>query len=114
MRIASRFLSICIIALVLGTQWAAHQHRIEHRSGLSGTALEQVNARGATAEQWGHEALSAECALYDALTCGAAHHGDSIAPFASVALPTLFLLFLSAHVALRSLRATARGPPRLI
>jgi hypothetical protein len=118
MRVVSRLLSICIIAALLGAQWLAHVHRVEHRSGLANaaaaSAFAQANETHATAGQWGHEALTAECVLYDALTCGDAHKSGSQPSFSTVVLPTLFLLFLSAHVALRALRATARGPPGLI
>jgi hypothetical protein len=118
MRVMSRFLSICIIAVLLGTQWVAHVHRVEHRPALVNSAAASdtpiAHEAHATAGPWGHEALSAECVLYDALTCGDAHHSGLQPLFSTVALPTLFLLFLSAHVALRALRATARGPPALI
>jgi hypothetical protein len=118
MRVMSRLLSICIIAVLLGAQWVAHMHRVEHRAGLANaaaaSAFAQANETHATAGPWGHDALTAECVLYDALSCSDAQKGGAQPLFSTVALPTLFLLFLSAHVALRALRATARGPPGLI
>ncbi len=114
MRTLSRFLSISIIALLLGTQWFAQAHRVEHRPGIAPTgamASPLLEDSHASAGKWGHDASTVECALYDALTCGAALNAGAFPSFFEVAFPSLFLFFLSAQVALRARRATARGPP---
>jgi hypothetical protein len=119
MHVAKRFLSICLFALLLGTQWVAHLHRVEHRVELAGLAtadhLEhaQDRAEGLAAE-WNHERFSAQCTLYDALTAGDAHHGELPPSLTFDASPTKGTPHRIEHAALQPQRACARGPPNLI
>jgi hypothetical protein len=109
-----RRIAILVVTLLfLWVQGLALIHRVEHRSvGVQSVA--ELGAIAASGDRWGHDTGEPVCSLYDALGAADAMACHTPPLFNSLVFPSLFLAFISAHVALRALRANARAPPRSI